>query len=96
MAASRLSMLSRVTASVIVGYAFTIAVAAALATLLWRGQLVPRDDAVIVAALLGCAGYPIVVMWGFAASRVGRVWLVCAGGAAIAAAMAYALARTGH
>ena len=95
MAHSRLAVLSRLTASVAAGYAFTLAVAAAAALVLQRAWPMPRDEATVIVSLVACALYPVVVMWGFAATRLVRVWAVLAGGAGAAYLLAQALLRMG-
>ncbi|OLS64652.1 DUF3649 domain-containing protein [Pseudomonas putida] len=74
-------MLSRITAAILGGYAFTYAATAALA------RLLPLDkvDALISATLLSFALYTGAILWAFACRSATRAWAGLALGVPLAA-----------
>ena len=74
-------MLSRITAAILGGYAFTYAATAALA------RLLPLDkvDALISATLLSFALYTGAILWAFACRSATRAWAGLALGLPLAA-----------
>lgn len=74
-------MLSRITAAILGGYAFTYAATAALA------RLLPLDkaDALISATLLSFAVYTGAILWAFACRSAVRAWAGLALGLPLAA-----------
>lgn len=64
------SVVSRIVAAILGGYAFTYAFTAALARLL----PMDKNDAVIVATLPAFLIYTLAILWAFGCRSVGKVW----------------------
>jgi len=75
------AMLSRISAALLGGYAFTYAATAALA------RLLPLDpvDALVSATLLSFAVYTGAILWAFACRSASRAWAGLALGVPLAA-----------
>jgi hypothetical protein len=83
---------ARVAAGLLGAYAFSWGFAAAVvAGLVTAG--VDFHDAEMSAHMLAFLLFPGLLLWSFAAARLGRVWAVLAGGAALQWALAWALQR---
>jgi len=77
---TRIHIISRVAASLFGGWAFVWGfVTLAITALVALGQ--PFDEAHTAAMLLAFVVFLVVFCWSFAASSLGRVWVVLGGGA---------------
>ncbi len=77
------ALAARVLAAVGAGYACTAAVVALVARALPLTFGIARSEAVVVAAMTGFILYLMVLLWGFAEPRQGRVWGMLLGGTAL-------------
>jgi len=86
------SLVHRLLLSLVGGYAFTWGlVALGLAGLVAVGA--DFHEAEVAMLLIAFLVFLPLFLWGFAAPRIGRVWVVLAGGAALMTAAAWALQR---
>ena len=93
MANTPLSIVSRVAASLLGGYAFTWGFTVlGIALLVWAGMA--YHEAQTLAYLLAFLVFLAVFCWAFAATRVVKVWGVLAGGGAAMTGAAWLLTRT--
>jgi len=74
-------MIQRLALTVFGGYGLSSALVS-LGALALTGIL-PRSEAVVLAAMLGFPLYLVLLLWGLSARRLGRVWLVLGLGAAV-------------
>lgn len=79
----RVLILSRILGAVFVGYAFSAAWVALLSVALPVTGMA-RSESVILASMLGFLIYLGVLIWGFADTRLTRVWAVLAAGGVLA------------
>jgi hypothetical protein len=76
------AVLLRVTGALLVGYAFSAVLVALLAAALPLAGMV-RSEAVVLAAMLGCVLYLLVLLWAFSVRSLARLWAVLAGGSVL-------------
>ena len=86
----RLQLASRVAAAVLGGYGFAWGVVALGAACFFAAGM-GFHDAEFLASLVGILAYLAVFLWAVATPRLGRCWLVLAGGGALMAAAASAV-----
>lgn len=84
--ARTLRILLRVLGAVAGGYALTALAVAALGAVMTQLGMA-RAEAVTLAAMLGFVIYLALLLWGFSAKSVARLWLTLAGGAAVLAGL---------
>ncbi|MGH8517609.1 MAG: iron uptake protein [Panacagrimonas sp.] len=85
--ANRLTVLSRIAAGLLGGYAFTWGlVTLSIALLVASGM--PYGEATTLMTMLAFLALLFVLCWAFAARRVWRVWLVLGGGGAVMSGLA--------
>ena len=77
----RSSVLLRLLAAIFGSYACTASLASAGAALLVVLAGMARSEAVYLTAMLGLLVYLALLLWGFSASRLWRVWAFMLGGA---------------
>ena len=76
------SLLLRLLAAILGSYACTASLASAAASLLVLLAGMPRSEAVYLTALLALPVYLALLLWGFSASRLWRVWAFMLAGTA--------------
>lgn len=82
----RFDRLLRLLGAVFGGYALTaLTVAAASAVMARLGMA--RSEAVVLAAMMGFAVYPTLLLWAFSVRNVTRLWMAMAAGATTMAAL---------
>lgn len=68
------------------GYVLTALMVASAGALMARLGMA-RSEAVVLAAMLGFIAYLVLLVWGFGAKNVARLWAVLASGAAALAGL---------
>lgn len=82
MSTAATAVVLRVTAALLGGYAFSAALVALLAAALALAGMA-RSEAVVLAAMLGCVLYLLVLLWAFSVRSLARLWAVLAGGSVL-------------
>lgn len=82
-----MQVLGRIAAALLGGYAFSAGIAVLAAVGL--GRVMPPSEAVVLMSMLGFVLYLAVLLWVFAEPRLGRLWAVLLGGAALSHGLAH-------
>lgn len=90
--APALAVTSRVVAVVGLGYAATVGLVTLLSVVLVLLFGMVRSEAIMLLSMIGFLGFAGIIIWGFAESRLVRIWAILSGVAIISHGAALALA----